>query len=79
VTEAILRTPAEGADTVVWLAVAPREKLESGRFYFDRAPRTEHLLPWTREDERERGALWRAVEKLTRAPKSARADARHRA
>ncbi len=63
VTKAILRTAAEGADTVVWLAAAPREKLRSGGFYFDRALRTPHLLPFTRERERDRAALWRLVER----------------
>ncbi|MBM4383575.1 MAG: SDR family NAD(P)-dependent oxidoreductase [Deltaproteobacteria bacterium] len=63
VTEALLRTPAEGADTIVWLAAAPREKLEEGAFYFDRKRRSEHFLPWTRESARERAALWRYVEK----------------
>ncbi len=73
VTEAILRSPAQGADTVVWLAAAPREKLEPGGFYFDRAARTKHFLPFTRETARERAALWRMLEKLTRASPPARA------
>ena len=62
--EALLRTPTEGADTAVWLAVAPREKLEPGGFYFDRKRRSAHFLPWTRESETERKALWRLVESL---------------
>ncbi|KAK2420774.1 NAD(P)-binding Rossmann-fold superfamily protein [Trifolium repens] len=32
-----LRTSEEGADTVIWLALQPKEKLVSGGFYFDRA------------------------------------------
>ena len=48
VMEPLLRTPAEGADTIVWLAAAPRDRLESGRFYFDRTPRNTHYLPTTR-------------------------------
>jgi dehydrogenase/reductase SDR family protein 12 len=63
VTEAILRTPAQGADTIVWLAAAPRVKIEPGAFYFDRKRRSEHFLPWTRESARERAALWRYVAK----------------
>ncbi len=63
VTEAILRTPAEAADTVVWLAVAPREKLEPGGFYFDRKRRTTNLLPWTREQAAEREAFGRLVDR----------------
>ena len=33
-----LRTPEEGADTVVWMSVCPRLGSETGRFYFDREP-----------------------------------------
>jgi dehydrogenase/reductase SDR family protein 12 len=62
VTGPILRTPAEGADTVVWLAAAPRGRIESGRFYFDREPRRTHWLPGTRESADERRALWKRVE-----------------
>jgi hypothetical protein len=66
VTEAILRTPAEGADTVVWLAAGPRAKLEPGAFYFDRKKRAQHLLPGTRESASDREALVRLADKLTR-------------
>ncbi|KAK1282154.1 hypothetical protein QJS10_CPB22g00918 [Acorus calamus] len=38
-----LRTDKEGADTVIWLALQPKEKLVSGVFYFDRAEATKHL------------------------------------
>eukprot|EP01018_Ginkgo_biloba_P015830 Gb_22748 [translate_table: standard] len=41
--EGKLRTPEEGADTVVWLALQPKDKLHSGSFYFDRAEATKHL------------------------------------
>lgn len=58
VTRQILRTPAEGADTVVWLAASESAKSYSGRFFFDRAPRRTHLLPWTRESGADRRALW---------------------
>ncbi|KAI0524062.1 hypothetical protein KFK09_003426 [Dendrobium nobile] len=39
----MLRTSEEGADTVVWLALQPKEKLVSGAFYFDRAEAPKHL------------------------------------
>lgn len=52
-----LRTPAEGADTVVWLAASDAARGRSGRFWFDRVPRSPHLLPWTRESSAERAAL----------------------
>ncbi|MQL96843.1 hypothetical protein Taro_029526 [Colocasia esculenta] len=38
------RTSEEGADTVVWLALQPKEKLVPGAFYFDRAVAPKHLL-----------------------------------
>ncbi|CAM8973190.1 unnamed protein product [Rhodiola kirilowii] len=38
-----LRTSDEGADTVIWLALQPKEKLKSGSFYFDRAEAAKHL------------------------------------
>ncbi|KAL9449537.1 hypothetical protein AB3S75_011456 [Citrus x aurantiifolia] len=38
-----LRTSEEGADTVLWLALQPKEKLVSGSFYFDRAEAPKHL------------------------------------
>ena len=47
----ILRTPRQGADTVVWLAAAPEPGLTTGRFWLDRRPRFEHKLPWTWLDE----------------------------
>nr|GLL32363.1 dehydrogenase/reductase SDR family member 12 [Ipomoea trifida] len=42
--EGKLRTSEEGADTVIWLALQPKEKLVSGAFYFDRAEAPKHLL-----------------------------------
>lgn len=39
-----LRTSEEGADTVLWLAIQPKEKLVPGSFYFDRAEAPKHLL-----------------------------------
>ena len=64
VTRSMLRTPAEGADTVVWLAASPRAREHSGTFFFDRQPRRTHWLPWTRESEADRHALWRRCEQI---------------
>lgn len=58
-----LRTPAEAADTVLWLAASPRARRWSGRFFFDREPRRTHLLPFTRESEAERRRLWELCER----------------
>ncbi|MCD7457071.1 hypothetical protein HAX54_034055 [Datura stramonium] len=41
--EGKLRSSEEGADTVIWLALQPKEKLVSGAFYFDRAEEPKHL------------------------------------
>lgn len=57
----LLRTPEQGADTLVWLAADPGEPLETtGRFWLDRRPRPIHRLPATRRSDtpEERGRLW---------------------
>ena len=38
-----LRTPEQGADTVLWLSAVDSERLENGEFYFDRKPADKHL------------------------------------
>jgi dehydrogenase/reductase SDR family protein 12 len=58
VTRGILRTAAQGADTVIWLAVCDRAQVDSGRFWFDRKPRPTHLLPGTCSDASVRDELW---------------------
>lgn len=58
-TRSILRTPEEGADTVVWLAAQVRGP--SGRFWFDRREVPTHLLPGTVEAPDDRRALWAAL------------------
>jgi NAD(P)-dependent dehydrogenase (short-subunit alcohol dehydrogenase family) len=74
-TRAILRTPEQAADTVVWLAVASAAVRRSGLFWFDRAPRTPYLLPFTRESEAERQRLWRLVHELAGRAAAAAAPA----
>lgn len=60
-----LRTPAEGADTIVWLAASARGREHTGRFFLDREPRRTHFLPFTRENAEERVALWSLCERHT--------------
>ena len=50
VTQMILRSPEEGADTIVWLAVKPKieESFDSGLFWCDRRPRPTHRMQSTR-------------------------------
>jgi NAD(P)-dependent dehydrogenase (short-subunit alcohol dehydrogenase family) len=57
----LLRSPEEGADTIVWLATAPDAELGSGRLFLDRRARPFDRVPWTRLSARERRALWREV------------------
>lgn len=64
----LLRTPAEGADTIVWLAASAPAGRHSGRFFFDREPRRTSSFPWTRETTAERRALWELCE--TRAARA---------
>ena len=65
ITRQILRTPAEGADTVVWLAAAERTGKPTGKFFFDRLARRTHFLSSTKEEAKERQALWRLCDQLT--------------
>jgi dehydrogenase/reductase SDR family protein 12 len=64
-TRAILRSPAEGADTVLFLALADRAKEANGRFYFDRAAQPTHMRPSTEERADERDALWSRLLHIT--------------
>jgi dehydrogenase/reductase SDR family member 12 len=57
-TRPLLRTPEQGADTIVWLGAADEPGRSTGLFWHDRRPRPTHLLPWTRETRREREQLW---------------------
>jgi NAD(P)-dependent dehydrogenase (short-subunit alcohol dehydrogenase family) len=56
----LLRTPAQGADTLVWLATADEPVRSTGRFWLDRRPRPVHRLARTRraDTEVERERLW---------------------
>lgn len=58
----LLRSPEQGADTMVWLAADDGEPLSStGRFWLDRHPRDIHRLPTTRRSDTpdRRAELWR--------------------
>jgi NAD(P)-dependent dehydrogenase (short-subunit alcohol dehydrogenase family) len=46
-TRAILRSPEQGADTILWLSMAPDAKLQGGAFYFDRQVAAVHRLKRT--------------------------------
>ena len=57
ITRPILRTPEEGADTIIWLAAATEAGEVSGKLFLDREPRTTHLMAKTRETPDERDKL----------------------
>jgi NAD(P)-dependent dehydrogenase (short-subunit alcohol dehydrogenase family) len=64
-TRPLLRTPAQGADTIVWLGAAAEPGHSSGRFWHDRRPRPTHLLRWTRETRQERTRLLAECRRLS--------------
>lgn len=65
ITGPILRTPAEGADTIVWLAASSSRDTPSGRFWLDRRVRSTVRLPWTRPVPGAAADLWHLVGVLT--------------
>jgi len=60
-TRWILRNPAQGADSVVWLAACDKAQEQTGRFWFDRKSRSPYLVPGKREPVSERELLWRQL------------------
>jgi len=64
----LLRTPAQGADTIIWLAATDPARLGSGNFWHDRRPRTEYRLPWTREPSPTARILWDHIDFSQRRP-----------
>jgi NAD(P)-dependent dehydrogenase (short-subunit alcohol dehydrogenase family) len=60
-----LRTPEQGADTIVWLAAATEPAATTGQFWFDRAIAPTHLVDSTREAAADRARLWDELVALT--------------
>ena len=61
ITKPILRTADSGADTIIWLAACDRAQQHSGKFWFDREPRSTHLLPGTRSSQDVHEKLWESI------------------
>lgn len=61
----ILRTPAQGGDTLAWLMARPRARRQTDRLWRDRRPRLEHRLPWTIKGDSP-DQLWDWVEAQSR-------------
>jgi dehydrogenase/reductase SDR family member 12 len=63
----ILRSPEQGADTIVWLAAADGPGRVTGKFWLDRAPRSTTKLVPSGATPEERAKLWALCERLTSA------------
>ncbi len=57
----LLRTPAEGTDTLVWLATTPEAAAHGGSLWLDRRPRPFDRVPMTRLTGADRRRLWDLV------------------
>lgn len=64
-TRSFLRTPEQGADTIVWMAASEQAEV-SGEFFLDREARRKHIpLRDTRSTDAEIEALWQICEEAT--------------
>lgn len=61
VMKPLLRSPAEGADTIFWLATAADPAAIDGRLFLDRRARPFDRLPSTRLDAAARRRVWDAI------------------
>ncbi len=64
----LLRTPAEGADTITWLATDPDAGGMRGKLFLDRRPRPFDRFPGTRLSATERRQIWDAIVELSGDP-----------
>lgn len=64
----LLRTPAEGIDTITWLATDLAAGAPGGGLYLDRRQRPFDRLPSTRLSASERRRLWEEVAQLAGVP-----------
>ena len=64
----ILRTPDQGADTLVWLAAGNEAANQTGQLLFDRTPRRTHLMSRTEESPSDRDRLWALCARLCGIP-----------
>ncbi len=64
-TKPLLRTPEEGADTIVWLAATPEAGKKSGHFWLDREPHITSVLPGTHGSEAQLRRLWETLPELS--------------
>lgn len=65
-----LRTPEEGADTVVWLCCASAKKIRNGGFYLDREPQKKNLLFGGKHEEKDMRELVSELRRITEVGKT---------
>ena len=66
-TAPVIRTPEQGADTLVWLLATDDLVPSTGGFWHDRRTRPEHYRPGTRETPEQRRRLWDFCEQAVAA------------
>lgn len=66
ITKPILRSPQQGADTIVYLAADPEPASTNGLFWHDRRPRPIHRTKATRLREKDPQEIWAALETAAR-------------
>lgn len=71
-TRAALRSPEEGADTIVWLGAATEAGKVTGKFWLDREQHPSHVFRHTRETPEERRRLLEALEGFAASTRTAR-------
>ena len=64
VTRRLLRSPEQGADTVVWLAASSEAGKVSGKFWLDREQHPSHIFRRTQETAQERSQLLQTLQEL---------------
>ncbi len=64
ITKMILRTPSQGADTVVWLSASTELESETGGFWFDREKQPQHIFGSTENSAEEIKNFISSLQKL---------------
>lgn len=65
-TKKILRTPAEGADSIDWMASATEAGRVNGQLILDRLPRERYVIPGTKESWNQRQELMQFLERCSK-------------
>ena len=74
-TQRILRTPDQGADTIVWLSTIESQYFEDkGHFFFDREAVAVHLSERTRTLSQSTDSLWQSVASMCSDPQPLKED-----